>query len=329
MIGRVRILLCLLLLALSFSHAAGAQDKVRAGFGSLASSHMVLLVAKEFGLFQKYNLDAEIVGHIPGAKSVVPLVSGDAQIIHTAGPPFVLGTLAGSDVIMFMGLVNTMPFYLIAHKEIITPMQLKGKKLGVSTLGSSSDFALRFGLSKLGLDPERDVTILALGDSAIRVSALTNGTIQCGAYNLGEAMVLRQLGHRQLLDLALSGIEYQHTAVATTRSFLGRDRKTVGSYSRAIIDAIRQMKSRKEDTLKIMAKYLRIGERQVLEAQYEENVNKLYLKKPYPTVTGVKTILDTLAAKNEKAKLAKPEQFVEMGIVRELDESGFIDNLYR
>jgi len=258
----------------------------------------------------------------------VPLVSGDAQIIHAAGPPFVLGALGGSDVVIFMGLINTMSFYLVAHKDITNPAQLKGKKMGVSTLGSSSDFALRFALTRLGLDPEKDVTILALGDSAIRVGALNNGTVQAGTYSLGETMHLKQLGHQQLLDLALSGVEYQHTAVATTRSLIARNRRALVNYAKAIIEAERQMKGRREESLKLMAKYLRINDRQVLESQYEENVNKLYAKKPYPTLRGVKTILDSIP-KIEKAKVSKPEEFVEMGIIRELDESGFIDNLYR
>ena len=318
----------LIVMAVSTTDAALAQDKIRVGFGSLASSHMVLLVARDFGLFRKHNLEAEIVGNIPGAKAVVPLVSGDAQVIHAAGPPFVLGALGGSDVVIFMGLINTMSFYLVAHKDITNPLQLKGKKMGVSTLGSSSDFALRFALNKLGLDAEKDVTVLALGDSAIRVGALNNGTVQAGTYSLSEAMHLKQLGHRQLLDLALSGVEYQHTAVATTRSLIARNRKVLVNYARAIIEAERQMKSRKEESLKLMGKYLRINDRQLLESQYDENVNKLYAKKPYPSLAGVKLILDGLP-KIEKSRNFRPEDFVDMGIVRELDESGFIDNLYR
>jgi NitT/TauT family transport system substrate-binding protein len=305
-----------------------AQDKVRAAFGSLAASHMVLLVAKDLRLFQKYNVEAEVVGHIPGAKAVFPLISGDAQIIHAAGPPFVQSALGGSDVVMFMGLINSMSFYIVAHKEITTPAQLKGKKLGVSTLGSSSDFSLRFGLSKLGIDPEKDVTILALGDSAIRVNALSTGTIQGGAYNLGETLFLKQQGHRQLLDTALTGVEYQHTAVATTRTILGRNRRALVNYTRGIIEAMAWMKNNKQESLKIMSKYLRISDRQVLESQYEENSNKLYVKKPYPTLAGIKTILESLP-RNEKAKGARPEQFVDMSIVREVDESGFIDAVYK
>ena len=128
--------------------------------------------------------------------------------------------MSGADVVIFLGLINTMSFYIVAHKDFANPAQLKGKKVGVSTLGSWSDFSLRYGLRKLGIDPEKDVTVLALGDSAIRVNALTSGTIQAGAYNLGEAQHLKQLGHKQLLDLALTGVEYQHTAAAATRGFL-------------------------------------------------------------------------------------------------------------
>jgi NitT/TauT family transport system substrate-binding protein len=318
----------LIFVVLCWTGKAVAQDKVRAAFGSLAASHMVLLVAKDLRFFQKYNVEAEVVGHIPGAKAVFPLISGDAQIIHAAGPPFVQSALGGSEVVMFMGLINSMSFYVVSHKDIGSPAQLTGKKLGVSTLGSSSDFSLRFGLTKLGLDPEKDVTILALGDSAIRVNALISGTIQGGAYNLGETLFLKQHGHHQLLDTALTGVEYQHTAVATTRAILARNRRGLVSYTRGIIEAMAWMKSNKQESLKIMSKYLRINDRQVLESQYEENSNKLYVKKPYPTLAGIKTILDSLP-RNEKAKGAKPEQFVDMSIVRELDESGFIDAVYK
>jgi ABC-type nitrate/sulfonate/bicarbonate transport system substrate-binding protein len=323
-----RVALLLFCITTGFGQVTQAQDKIRAAFGSLAASHMVLLVAKDLRLFQKYNLDAEIVGHIPGAKAVFPLVSGDAQVVHAAGPPFVLSALGGSEVVIFLGLINTMSFYIVAHKDFATPAQLKGKKVGVSTLGSSSDFSLRYGLSKLGVDPEKDVTVLALGDSAIRVNALTSGTIQAGAYNLGEAQHLKQLGHKQLLDLALTGVEYQHTAAAATRGFLARNRRAVMNYSKAIIESMAWMKSHKDESLKMMAKYLRITDRQVLESQYEENVSKLYVKKPYPTLAGVRTILES-QSKNEKVRAMKPEQFVDMSIVRELEESGFIDSVYR
>jgi ABC-type nitrate/sulfonate/bicarbonate transport system substrate-binding protein len=138
MIYARNIVFCLLFFCLAGN--AIAQDKLRAAFGSLAASHMVLLVAKDLGLFQKHNVKAEVVGHIPGAKAVFPLISGDAQIIHAAGPPFVQSALGCSEVVMFMGLINSMSFYVVAHKDIASPAQLKGKKLGVSTLGSSSIF---------------------------------------------------------------------------------------------------------------------------------------------------------------------------------------------
>ena len=312
-----------------FYSLAAAADRARVVYGSLVAGHMVMYAAKEFGLFRKYDLDAEIVGHIPGAKALVPLLSGDAQIVHAAGPPFVLGTLGGADVVIFLSLADTLPYYLLVRSDITNAAQLKGKKLGVTTFGSSSDFSLRFAVRKLGLDPEKDVSILAIGDTAARSGALSTGIIQGGSYTIGETILLKRMGYRVLLDMAASGLVYQHTAVATTRSFIGRNRRIVLNYSRAMVDGVRQMKERKEDSLKILAKYLRVNDREYLEAQYQENAHKLYSKKPYPTLAGVKTILDNLAAKDPKARQAKPEQFVDLSIVEELDRSGFIDGLYR
>jgi ABC-type nitrate/sulfonate/bicarbonate transport system substrate-binding protein len=323
-----RTLLPLLVVCL-FSSVGVAADRARVVYGSLVAGHMVMYAAKEFGLFQKYDVDAEIVGHIPGAKALVPLLSGDAQFVHAAGPPFVLGTLGGADVVIFLSLAETLPYYLLVRSDISNAAQLKGKKLGVTTFGSSSDFSLRFGLRKLGLDPERDVSILAIGDTATRSGALSTGVIQGGSYTIGETILLKRMGYRVLLDMAATGLVYQHTAVATTRSFIGRNRRIVVNYAKAIIDGVRQMKERKEDSLKVLAKYLRVNDREYLEAQYQENAHKLYSKKPYPTLAGVKTILDSLAAKEPKARQAKPEQFVDLSIIEELDRSGFIDGLYR
>ncbi len=308
---------------------ASAADSARVVYGSLVAGHMVMYAAKEFGLFRKYDLDTEIVGHIPGAKALVPLLSGDAQFVHAAGPPFVLGTLGGADVVIFLSLAETLPYYLLVRSDITNPAQLKGKKLGVTTFGSSSDFSLRFAVRKLGLDPDKDVSILAIGDTAARSGALSTGVIQGGSYTIGETILLKRMGYRVLLDMAASGLVYQHTAVATTRSFIARNRRIVLDYAKGIIDGIRQMKERKEDSLKILAKYLRVNDREYLEAQYQENANKLYSRKPYPTLAGVKTILDSLATKEPKARQAKPEQFVDLSIVEELDRSGFIDGLYR
>ena len=232
-------------------------------------------------------------------------------------------------MVIFLSLGDTIPYYLLAHKDVTAPSQLKGKKLGVTTFGSSSDFSLRFALRKLGLDPEKDVTILAIGDTAARTGALNSGVIHGGAYTIGETIRLTRLGHRVVLDIAAMGMEYQHTAVATTRSIIERNRTMVLNYSKGIVDAIRHMKNRKEDSLKVFAKYLRVNDREYLEAQYQENAHKLYSKKPYPTLAGVKAILDSLAPREPKAKLAKPEQFVDLSIVGELDQSGFIDSLYR
>ena len=149
--------------------------------------------------------------------------------------------------------------------------------------------------------------------------------------SLPANLVAQKKGFNVLADVAALGLVYQHTSVATTRRFIRENPDTVRRYVKAQVEAVHRLKTDKETEIKVLSKYLAgLKDREILETAYARAVadNKLP-RKQYPTLEGIKTILEDLAETEPKAKTAKPEDCVDMRFVQELDKSGFVDKLYR
>ena len=211
--------------------------------------------------------------------------------------------------------------------EISTPAQLKGKKLGVSRYGATSDFAARLALKKWGLNPERDVNILQIGTSQDTVRALQAKMLDAGVTSGTSSLVARKAGFRELGDLADLGLDYPSSAIGTTRSYLQKNETNVKAFMLAYIEAIHDFKRNKEAAIAVLKKYSRNDDREVLEGNYHEIASR-YLAMPMPTVEGIRTILSELASTTPAAKNADPEQFVSYKIAREIAASGFVKRLY-
>jgi LysM repeat protein len=188
---------------------------------------------------------------------------------------------------------------------------------------------MRYALDKYGLIPEKEVTILQLGNVPALLAAMEAGKIQGAMLSAPTSLRARKLGYPMLADLQMLGLEYQHTSVATTRSLLKAKPELARDFMRAYIEGIHYAKTHRRETVEILAKYLRTDDKEVLDDTYESIVQTLVPEKPYPTVKGVQIILREFGAKDPAARSAKPEQFVDASIVKELDGGGFIDRLYK
>jgi ABC-type nitrate/sulfonate/bicarbonate transport system substrate-binding protein len=238
-------------------------------------------------------------------------------------------TLSGSDLVI-LGSTKKDPAqaFLVASKEITGAAQLRGKKLGVSRLGASSDFLLRYLLKKTGLSPEKDVTIVQVGSSPVRMAALANGSIDGTALTFEEMLVAKKLGFNILLDITTLGIEGLNSDMVTTRKFIRDSRDTVQRFVKAMVKGASFYAKNKKFSMEVIAKYTKSRDMEKIENGYDYNA-RVYLKKPYPAMGGIQLALEEIGEKNPAAKTAKPEQFIDISFVKELDESGYIDSLYR
>jgi NitT/TauT family transport system substrate-binding protein len=303
-------------------------EKLIIAYSSLSGTQAPLWVTYERGFFRKYGLDVQLVYIESGTTTVQSLNNKEVAFAQMAGAGVLQSRLRGSDVVIIAGFLNTMDYQLMVEKGITRPDQLKGKTLAVSRFGSSSDFATRYALEKFGLVPDRDATILEIGSQPARFAALESGKIQAAMVAVPLTLKAKALGFHELADLQMLGLEYQHTGLATTQALLKSRPDLAQSVMRAYAEGIHYYKTHREESFGILGKYMKINDRAVLAEVYEHFGLRLTPQKPYPTVRGVGVMLQELAAKDPKAKGARPEEFVNMSFIKELDGSGFIDRLY-
>src|SRR2546428_3314467 len=331
--GRSLVIAALVIVFLS-AHAptmlaaqAKPLNKVVAGYGSTDGAIAPLWFAKETKLFEKRGLDVRLVGMGTGSVSLGALIANDLEIASLSGSGLVQAALQGADTVLISALINGFIFKVFGAPEITSPAQLKGKKLGVSRYGATSDFAVRLALKKWGLNPDRDVNILQIGTSQGAVRAMQTKMLDAGVMSGTSSLIARKAGFRELGDLADLGLHYPTSAIGTTKSYLQKNEALVKEFMLAYIEAIHDFKRNKEAALTVLKKYTRNDDREVLEDSYNNSASK-YLALPIPTLDGIRTILTELSSTVPAAKNADPEQFVTYKLAREIEASGFVKRLY-
>jgi NitT/TauT family transport system substrate-binding protein len=301
--------------------------KVVAGYGSTDGAVAPLWFAKETKLFEKRGLDVVLVGMGTGSVSLRALIAKDLEIASLSGSGLVQAALQGADTVIISAAINGFIFKVFGAPEISSPAQLKGKKLGVSRYGATSDFAVRLALKKWGLNPERDVSILQIGTGQDTLRAMQTKMLDAGVLSGTASLIARKAGFRELGDLADLGLHYPMAPIGTTKSYIQKNEGLVKEFMLAYIEAIHDFKRNKEAALMVLKKYTRNEDREVLEDSYSNAANK-YLALPIPTLDGIRTILTELSSTVPAAKNADPEQFVSYKIAREIEASGFVKRLY-
>ena len=319
-----------------FSMAAAAEGpapqalkKVVIGYSAISTSQAPAWVAQEAGIFRKYGLDVQLIFVESGSRTVQTLISGDVVAAQVAGPSVMQSNLQGSGVVLIAGILNTMDYKLIVSRDITRPDQLKGKVVAVSRIGSSSDFATRYALEKYGLIPDKDVAILQIGSQPARFSALETGKIHGVMIAIPLTAKAAKMGYNTLADLQMLGLEYQHTGLAVTQNVIKTQPELVRNILKAFVEAIYYMKTHRKEAIAILGKYLKTDDPEALVEAYEAVGLALIPEKPYPTLKGIQIMLREMGIKDAAARSARPEQFVDMTLMKELDSTGFIDRLYK
>jgi NitT/TauT family transport system substrate-binding protein len=304
-------------------------EKLTIAYSSVSANMAPLWITQERGFFRKYGLDVQLVFIESGSTTVQSLISKEVAFAQMAGAGVLQSRLRGSDVVLIAGFLNTMDYQLMVDKNITRPDHLKGKTMAVSRFGSSSDFATRYALDKFGLVPDKDVTILEIGSQPARFAALESGKIQAAMVAIPLTRRAKTLGFHALADLQMLGLEYQHTGLATTEALIRARPDLVRNVMKAYVEGIHYYKTRRAGSLGILAKYLKTPNIEVLTEVHENLGLKLTPQKPYPTLRGIEIMLRELAAREPKARRARPDEFVNLAFIKELDHSGFIDRLYK
>jgi len=309
--------------------AAIAAEKLLIVHSALNLLTSPLWMAKEKGYFLKYGLDVETVYIPSGTLGMQSLLGGEAKIIVADGSSAINARLRGAPVKIFLGMVNFYPNPFFSTPEIKTPADLKGKKVAVTRIGSSSHTATVMLLKKLGLD-EKDYTIMQLGSTQNRLTALTRGLIQGTTLSAPESVIARNAGMKTLIppsEVMKLGVTFQHQCGDVMESTLKNDRPTVKAFMKGYLEGVRETYRSKEESMKVLSKYTRISDPQVLSATYDEAYQAIE-KEGSPTESGIQVMLNELAKTDPQARQARAADFMDNTVVGELVREGFIKALW-
>jgi NitT/TauT family transport system substrate-binding protein len=311
--------------------SAGAQEKLERmniGYSAQAGAFAPIWITKEAGLFKKNGLDVNLIFIPGGPTAAASMLAGEVQAVAMAGPAVVTSNLAGTDLVMIAGMVNTFAFQIITVKNITAAQQLKGKRVGVNRFGTAPDIAARFALRRMGIDPS-EVTILQLGEQSTRLLAMKAGQIEAAIVLPPITTMAQRDGMNVLMDMSELGAEFQITGLASSQGFIQKNRASAMKLMRSFVEGIHFYKTRKKESMAIISKYMRTNDTEAVEATWDYFANKIVPRKPYPTAQGIKALLDLAAKERPEAAKVAPERIMNVSLLKELDESGYIDRLYK
>jgi NitT/TauT family transport system substrate-binding protein len=308
---------------------AGAQERIKIAYSSADASNTVWFTALDSGLYRKHGLDVELVFIQSSTMSVSTVVAGDIQVANTSGGAVASAMVGGANLVMTACYINTLPYELIVQESVKSAEDLKGKSVGISRVGSASDVAARVLIRGLGLEPVKDVPIIQVGGPTERAAAFRTGRIVGFPSPPGTIHLAKGMPHRILISTAdfQKRFEFPYICSTTTKNYLAAHRDTMRRLTMALIESTHFLKTRKEETKKLIAKYTRQSDPQYLEASYVANV-KLHDRVPVVTREGTEVQIKEALSRKPGATL-RFEDMVDDSIVRELEKSGFIDRIYK
>src|ERR1044071_7687246 len=313
--------------AMALSSPAMAQEKIRIAWAGVSPANGPIWIVQEKKLLQKQGVDPEIISISASPIVAQALIAGEIDVTSTSVPTLVSSRLAGSDMVMILGVVRTFVDHIITTQSITSADQLKGKTGGVNRIGSASDTGLRFALRRLGIDPDRETRIITAGANPERFAALSKGIIQFTIIPEPFVREAVKLGFRDLFDIASLRIPFWWSAALSRESTVKAKRPVLLKFARAMMEAVHFNKTNKEEAKAILARNLRISDPEGIERAYQA-YTAAYPENLLPTPEGVKTLLDEMAPRDPKAAAADPRAFVDQSLVREVEASGFIKHLY-
>ncbi len=298
--------------------------KIKIGYPAISYNQIHIWVAKDAGLFKRYGLDAELVFFRGGQLATQALVAGDPPIVNIG--TLVQPGLQGHDVVLIASSENTYYYSVVTKPAVAKVEQLKDKRLGVSGFGSASHNAALILLRRFNLEPNRDVAVVVAGATTERLAGMESGRIDATVLTPSEIPRARKLGFVDIYDMSEMGIEVQGNGFATSRSFIKSNRETIKAALKGYVEALHYIHHNKEETKRVSAKYMRSNDPDVLEATYTWFIRNV-AKKPYPTLKGIQFLIDEIGGKLPQAKNARPEQFVDLSLLQELEKEGFFSEM--
>lgn len=308
--------------------AAQADSALLTGVAGPAISLTYAFVAQDAGLWKKHGLDTRVIVFEAGSTLAQVARSGDVKFAINSGPTTIAARTQGADSVIIASLVNTLPYSLVVAKGISKWSDLKGKKIAISRFGSGTDTAIRLVCKKFGLDPVKDIIILQGGTQPSRLQALAAGAIDGTLVSPPLDLTAKKQGYPIMVNIAELGIPYPQLVIETTDRFNRESPHLVKNFLKGFIEGVHYVATHKEETKKIITKYLKTADPEILEATYQSFMQVTDYS-GNPNIDGVRNAIDEVAQRVPAAKAKKAEDFIDTRFLKELDKEGFFKQLQR
>jgi NitT/TauT family transport system substrate-binding protein len=310
------------------AQAASTAKHVVIAYAAMNARVAPLWIARERGFFAKYGIDAETI-FVRGAPTLVAAMqSNEVDVGYTGGTAVVGAVANGADLKVLAAFTNRVTYDLMVRPGMKSREDLRGKKFGIQSIGGTVWMGAILALEHLGLDSERDkINIIAVGDQNVLAQALQAGTIDATVLDGVQSRRLSALGFPTLVDLNKANLPILSSGIAVREATLQKNPQMIENIMKAVIEgaAFALSQSQKPLTMKIVQKYLKVGEKEAEEG-YRDLVNGTD-PKPYAAPAGVTNVVRLMKRSNPKVERVRPEQLIDDRILKKLDQSGFLDEV--
>jgi NitT/TauT family transport system substrate-binding protein len=315
-------------LVVGAGHAADAPAKFILAYGAIGGNAVPLWVAKDQGIFRRYNLDPQLIYIIAG-RAMQSMLAGDIQFGLLGATHVTNAVTAGGDMKILLGMEEKLSYFLNVRPGIKSAEDLKGKKVGIGTPSGSLALATYVGLDHLGLVPRRDhITLLNTVSTPERMSALFAGSIDAAFFNPEVEQVVVQHGYPVLLDLGKANVPFQSSGLVTSRRYMRANSQVAENLVKAVVDGVVfvQNPANKKIVMESIAHNLRLDRPDRLERAYQ-TITESFPRKPCPSLPGIASVLKLMAQHglNPRAAELKPEDIADMSLCKKLDDSGYFE----
>lgn len=303
-----------------------ALESIVIAYPTTSSQFTPLWFARDVGLYEKYGLDGKLVFIQGGSILLQAMLAGQAHAAQNGVAETAVAILRGGDVRMLGVTSKIFPYSMIVAKNIKTAKDLVGGKLAVNRLADVSAIASQVALRKLGLNPDKDVTMLQVGGSPQRLAALQSGAVQAAALDFMSGLRLSKLGYTVLSQVSLN---YPYLGPVASGRFLRENPAAAEAFLKAFVEAIARFKRNRDEGIKALARYMKSDESDVLNKAYDFIATEFYAENLEPDAKSFQELVDEIGDREPLAKKATISQVFDMTIVRKLDKEGFFKNVFK
>jgi len=321
----IAVVTCLVASTALFTSITFAIEKLRISYASVTGNTAgITYIAQRAGLFEKQGLDVEIILITGGPASISALLNGDVDLDMRAPIAALQGMAHGVKLTFLLSQSNTLEYDIVTRPEIKDIKQLKGKKVGIIRFGGISELMVRYLFQKIGLDADKDIAIIQVGQA--RFVALEKGAIDATVLASAESAFAKRNGFR-VLDMPT--LPFFGSTIVTTPALVAKRSDAMTRFMRGYLDGVRFFLSDKEPSMQYLSDLLRTKDRDMIELAYKNHPQHAMGRKPYPDMAAVKATIDVMSVREPAVKKLKPEELFNLSYLTKLDQSGFIDRLYQ